>query len=414
MSINVTSIIGKKIKSLREKIGLTQQDLAIKMNMTRPGISNWENGKSEPSSSQLYNLSEIFNVSTDEILGKACDTKKAVIVDTSALIKRPSIVEELDNYFDDVIIPQVVIGELNNLKDKGKLSVKQRAWLVMKNIKEIGKNFYISPNKNENITNDEKIAEIAISRAQKKPFDDVYMLTDDIWFSFLTKEQKNLQTITPRDYVSIFHQIENKYDYIKTLDFIALVKNKKLQQVKAFNMKDVDVNFHDPYNGFTPLIAAVRNRDIQMIDYLLTLKTLDFDVLDKHKYHFSALHHATQLKNMEIIKKLVEAGADFDLGSGGKNKGNTPLMVAAWSHFTAGVDFFLSNGACTNQQDSNGYTPLIKSTIKHNIEIVKKLVRVTDTNIRSKENKKAIDYLNSQNPKSLEIIKLYQEVSSDR
>lgn len=414
MSKNITSIIGEKIKALREEQDLTQQDLAVKMNMTRPGISNWENGKSEPSSSQLYNLSQILNVSTDELLGKVSDPEKVVIVDTSALIKRPTLVEELEQYFDKVIIPQVVIGELNNIKDNGKPSVKQRAWLVMKTIKEVGEHFDYPPNKSEKNTNDEKIAAIAISRAKENSFNDVYMLSDDIWFSFLTKEQKNLHSITSRDYVSKFHQIEIKYDTLKTMDFVSLVKNKKLEEVKAFDLDDVDVNFQDPYKGFTPLIAAVRNKDHLMIDYLLTIKSLDLDVLDKHKYKFTALHHATQLKNIKIIKKLVEAGADYDIGSGGNNKGNTPLMVASWSHFSEGVDFYLANGACTNQQDSNGYTPLIKATIKHDLNIIKKLIKKTDINIRSRDNKKAVDYLNPNNKRSLEIVKLFQEVSLDK
>ncbi len=152
-----------------------------------------------------------------------------------------------------------------------------------------------------------------------------------------------------------------------------------------------------------------------MLKHFLSLKVIDLDVKDKHKYEFSAVHHATQLKNMEMIKLLVEAGADFDLGSTGKNKGNTPpLMVASWSGFYEAVDYFLSQGACANQQDSNGFTPLIKASIKHDFKIIKRLISETDLNIRSRENKKAIEYIASDRKNSTEIVALFKEVVGDR
>ena len=69
MSVLVTEVIGRNIRRLREERKMSQNDLAVKMNIARPGISNWENGKSEPSSSQLVQLARIFTVSTDELVG---------------------------------------------------------------------------------------------------------------------------------------------------------------------------------------------------------------------------------------------------------------------------------------------------------------------------------------------------------
>ena len=137
------------------------------------------------------------------------------------------------------------------------------------------------------------------------------------------------------------------------------------------------------------------------------------DIKDKHKYGFSAVHHATQLKHMEMIRLLVEAGADFDSGSTGKNKGNTPLMVAAWSGFHEAVDFYVSQGACVNQQDSNGFTPLIKACIKHDLKNIKRLMGITDVRIRSRENKKAIQYVDPEKRVSNEVVALFKEVVCD-
>jgi len=413
MSVSVTDVIGRNIKKLREERKMSQKDLAVKMNIARPGISNWENGKSEPSSSQLVQLSKVFTVSTDEIVGNTSETKKIVVVDTSALIKRPSVVDELPSYFDEIVIPEVVISELNNLKDKGNQSVKQRAWLVMKSINDKGDSFTLSPNIDNKGKNDEKIAAIAKQRARSKPHDDVYVLSDDIYFQFLTRDQNNLQSITPTQYVQKFVYSGKNYDPLKSIEFISLVKRKRLDEVKLYDTTDVDVNMANPDDGMTPLISAVRNRDIPMLNHLLTVKEIDFDIKDKHKYGFAAVHHATQLKNIKMIKLLVEAGADFDCGSTGKNQGNTPLMVAAWSGFHEAVDYYIFQGACVNQQDSNGFTPLIKSCIKNDIKSIKKLVPITDVTIRSRENRKAIQYVDPDKRISDEIVALFKEVVCD-
>ena len=394
----LTEIIGGKIKTLREKYNMTQQDLANKMNIARPVISNWENGKNEPSSSQLLKLSKIFDTSTDEILGNTSGRENIVVVDTSALIKRPIFTEELLEKFDMVIIPDIVMSEINSQKDKGRGSVGQSAWLAMSNIDKMRSakhnNLIIYEHIKSDGNNDEKIADIAIRKAKSNLNANVYLLSDDIYFKFLTSHTKNIIPITPKEYLSKFCDTEDQnLDLVKSIEFFTLVKANKLSEVKDFDLSKVDINLHDPESGFTPLIAAVRNRNQKMIKFLSELPNIDMDKKDKYKYCFAAIHHATQLKDLAIIKLLTEYQADIDLGSGGKNAGNTPLMVAAWIGFKEGVEFFLSQGACTNNQDNNGFTALIKACIKNHKEIINQLSNKTDKQIRSRENKKAVDYL---------------------
>lgn len=60
--------IGKFIKKLREKKGWTQDELAEKLYIRRQSISKWEIGKTCPDSENFKILSEIFNVSIDELI----------------------------------------------------------------------------------------------------------------------------------------------------------------------------------------------------------------------------------------------------------------------------------------------------------------------------------------------------------
>ena len=58
-----------KIKELRSELGLSQQDLAEKLNVSQKCVSNWENGVNEPDYQSLYKIANLFDVSTDYLLG---------------------------------------------------------------------------------------------------------------------------------------------------------------------------------------------------------------------------------------------------------------------------------------------------------------------------------------------------------
>ena len=383
--------IAKNIKETRESMNMLQQELADKLNITRPVISNWENAKSEPSSTQLLKLADIFGVSTDRLLGRNLDSKNIIVVDTSALIKKPFLPKELVEKFDEVIVPDVVISELNNIKDK-KDKNSQAAWLIMSTIKNLGEKIINSKSDKSIKNSDEKIADVAKTKAKQNPNDKVYMLSDDIYFQFLIRDINNIKVITPNEYFRDFGK-DDKFDRSKSLEFLSLVKNNKFTKLEHFNLDNINVNIHDPISGLTPLITAIRNKNPQIIEYLLNLSSIDINALDEHKYSFSALHHAAQLKNIELMKLLVSRGADVELGSKGENFGNTPLMVCAWSGFENGVDFLLQQGACVNKQDNNGFTALMKACIKEHKNIIFTLSRITDIRIRDKKNKTAFEYL---------------------
>lgn len=73
---------GERIAYYRKKVGMTQADLGAKLNVTAQAVSKWENGLSEPDLAALQKLSEIFEVSTDELLGVsgACVTPASCVL----------------------------------------------------------------------------------------------------------------------------------------------------------------------------------------------------------------------------------------------------------------------------------------------------------------------------------------------
>lgn len=66
--------VSKQLIHLRNVKGISQEELASLMNVTRQAVSKWENDQTLPDSEKIIRLSEIFGVSTDYLLkGKETD-----------------------------------------------------------------------------------------------------------------------------------------------------------------------------------------------------------------------------------------------------------------------------------------------------------------------------------------------------
>ena len=61
--------IGNKIKTLREKKGLTQLELSKDLNVVRQTVAQWENQERDLKTGAIISLAKYFNVSTDYLLG---------------------------------------------------------------------------------------------------------------------------------------------------------------------------------------------------------------------------------------------------------------------------------------------------------------------------------------------------------
>ena len=60
----------QRLKELRKEKNISQLELAKLLNMTKMAISHWESGHSEPSISQLIEISNYFDVTVDYLIGK--------------------------------------------------------------------------------------------------------------------------------------------------------------------------------------------------------------------------------------------------------------------------------------------------------------------------------------------------------
>lgn len=61
-------MIGNKISFCRKRMGMSQENLAANLNISRQAISRWETGEATPDTEKIIQLSKLFNVSTDYLL----------------------------------------------------------------------------------------------------------------------------------------------------------------------------------------------------------------------------------------------------------------------------------------------------------------------------------------------------------
>ena len=69
-------MLKENIKSLRKSKGLSQEELAIKLNVVRQTISKWEQGLSVPDAEMLIKLAEVLDTTVSTLLGEKISESK--------------------------------------------------------------------------------------------------------------------------------------------------------------------------------------------------------------------------------------------------------------------------------------------------------------------------------------------------
>ena len=116
--------VGEKIAGFRRDAGMTQDELADKLYVTRQALSKWELGVSAPSIDTLLELCKMFNISFEEIL---CINEKLEV-------DKDNIFQGHDRMY---IINAIVRGELQvNIPDVFYQFSPNERMIILKNIKE--------------------------------------------------------------------------------------------------------------------------------------------------------------------------------------------------------------------------------------------------------------------------------------
>ena len=89
-----------RLRELRNKSGLTQNEIANKLSVSGQTILNWENGIYEPKINQLIQLADLFGVTVDYLIERKSNDKK---VDDICRVLEKIPIEDVINFIREEI-----------------------------------------------------------------------------------------------------------------------------------------------------------------------------------------------------------------------------------------------------------------------------------------------------------------------
>ncbi len=81
--LDLKQTIAKNLAALRQNAGMTQSELAEKLNYSDKAISKWERGESIPDVIVLKSIADLFGVKLDDLLSQEQPAKPAVVAETA-------------------------------------------------------------------------------------------------------------------------------------------------------------------------------------------------------------------------------------------------------------------------------------------------------------------------------------------
>lgn len=427
-----SAFLCKRIKELREKNGCTMEEMARKIDildnikigkgMNKSSISRVEAGKTGEKTllEMAKKYCRVFGMSEAQIK-QFLRGEKITIPDTSALLKNPQLIDELNKEYSRVIIPKVVVDELDMIKNKNAGPLGRKAWEVLRGISYGDRTIlmeYRGDTNEENEENDDcKIIHIA-QEASDKYHCKVEIITEDTDYSAYLKGNESVAALHLREYMATKQEIIN------------MLKISKIDAYYADTYDECEIPNAEEINAYLPdgntlIISAVRNRNATFVQRKAKIEWLISHGADKNqrdcgRRYFPPITHAIQMGDKDMFLFLLnECKVNPNVGSRNpydarklrqkhlkreKNEGNMPLMVAAWE---GKKDFVIAlcrdERTSINQQDANGFTALMKACMnghfandrkKHTWNIRKILIEAgADQKIVDIDGKTAADWM---------------------
>lgn len=369
----------KRMIELREKNGRSQSDMAEILYCNKSTLSRVESGNT--SYKNIFEFAQKYCVAlnlTEAQTELFLRGNRVVVTDTSALLKNTQLIDELSKEYSHVIVPKIVIDELDNIKDHNINNLAAKAWQILRSIgssPNVLTRDYVGEYTDDN--NDVRI--IAVARAASEKFNCVVdIITYDAGFAARLSGNDAVKALFLEEYI-ITKQNLVDMNSIKVINDYYADSYENIEQDKKIKLPSrEDINAYLP-DGNTLIISVVRNRNRrvpmnQRKEKILWLIAHGADVnkRDCGKYYFPPLSHAVQNEDFDIFKFLLHhCNANPNVGSRNphdagkirqKNDGNMPLMIAAWDNKIDFLKELLADERTSiNQQDGNGFTALIKA-----------------------------------------------------
>lgn len=405
----------RRMMQLREKNHMTLSEMAKEIHCDKSTLSRIEHQGGATSLKKVIEKArdycayfQLSELQTEQFLRG----QKGVVVDTSALMMRPELLDELVEEYSCVMIPEFVVCDLTDIMNKDVNDEAVTANELLYRIENYEKDRrvwiknYSVPTESDHwliVMADEFAKElggnvdiIAYNHAITKIL--VKSIVNDASVNLIKLEEYSAtkqNIMNMKAFLAVNDYYADSYDDIDTvlgidlsargeIDFNAYLANgytliidtihksdvpfcQRREKIRWLILNGADVNKRDCQEyDFPPITHAIKAHDYEMFDFLLHDCNADPNVCSRNPFSTGSINQNNE-RNTPFSANSISQ----------KNDGNTPLMVAAWEDQPDMVrDLCNDERISLNQQDSNGFTALIKACYRGNIkcrdEILKK------------------------------------------
>lgn len=100
--------IGTRIQALRKERGMSQEELAGKLSVSRQTVSQWETEQTVPSIDNIYTLKEIFDVSFDALMSEPTENQHSIAAIPHRHGETRYTVEDIKSATRLVVMPRIL------------------------------------------------------------------------------------------------------------------------------------------------------------------------------------------------------------------------------------------------------------------------------------------------------------------
>lgn len=97
-------MLAERLKTLRQKANLTQEEIAKKIGVSRPAYSYWEKGVKTPTPDKLTKIAKFYGVTTDYLLGNESEDDEFANVEMLFRTTSDGLTEEEKAVFREELI----------------------------------------------------------------------------------------------------------------------------------------------------------------------------------------------------------------------------------------------------------------------------------------------------------------------
>ena len=146
-------------------------------------------------------------------------------------------------------------------------------------------------------------------------------------------------------------------------------------EYKKINQKNTQLNLNK-------IRDAIKNGNSSTIKQIINNYKINLNTPIHNKHDSTVLHYAVMAKNSEIIKFLIEKGADINAPDKG---GQTSLMYAVQNNFIDIANLLIEKDANIDAQDNNGQTVLMFAIANNHLDSTRLLIK-KGANVNAQDN----------------------------